>query len=312
MSSNRVIDSCPGGNRRSYIATKPFSNAFYTYNEATSSLSPVTINSALCPVGRVLRENGKKLYPDATPGIRQYYVGVYDPVSLLKGFIDPNGGVFAEFNTNKPNYLDDNYSDDGESDDNSEGPDAGDPIYTKGNITAVSWNNPTSNNDNKIQLINDVNGGTAAYMSTDGAQNPYIECYTNNVSGEGKSDAGISTFPNNAQIYANAPAVGGEAQIEVEAAGFVGAYGSDGSIFNSGVIHPYNTCGVATLNGNTGVTVTIPEVTSPVVILSRKSISGFAGILTWNVVGTSLTIYSTENSDVGSVSWLLLSTSYPH
>lgn len=310
MSCNRVIDSCPGGNRRSYIATKPFSNAFYAYSEETSSLNAVTNNNALCPVGRVLRENGKKLYPDANPGINQYYVGVYDPVTFLKGFIDPNGGVFAEFNANKPTYLDDNYSDDGESDDNSEGPDAGDPIYTKGNITAVSWNNADSSNDNFIQLANDVNGGNAAYMGTDGPQEPYIECYTSNDSGAGRSDAGVHTNPNNAQIYANAPN-DGEAQIELNAAGFVGAYASDGSIYNSGVIHPYNACGIATLYGNTGVAVTVPAVSSPVVILSRKSFNGNAGFLTWNVTGTTLTIYSSENSDAGEVGWLLLSSFAP-
>ena len=307
MSCNRVIDSCPGGNRRSYIATQPFSSNFFTYSEITNALSRVTIDNNLCPVGRVLRENGKKLYPGANPGINQYYVGVYDPVSLLKGFIDPNGGVFAEFNTNKPTYLDDNNSDDG-SDDNSEGPDAGDPVYTKGNITAVSYNNVDSGNDNYIQLINDIDGGNAAYMGTDGAQEPYVECYTNNDSGAGRSNAYIYTYPNAAEIYASAPAVGGEAQIELNADGFVGAYASDGSIFNSGVIHPYNTCGVATLNGNTGVTVTVPAVSGPVVMLTRKSINGNVGTLTWNVVGANLTIYSTENTDVGEVSWLLLSS----
>lgn len=307
MSCNRVIDNCPGGNRRSYIATKSFSNYFYTYNEATGSLTDVTNDDALCPVGRVLRENGKKLYPGANAGINQYYVGVYDPVSLLKGFIDPNGGVFSEFNTNKPTYLDDNYSDDGESDDNSEGPDAGDAVYTKGNVTAVSWNNPDSSNNNYIQLVNDVDGGNAAYMAFDDVKEPYIECRTSNDSGAGSSSAGIYTYSNNAELYANAPNAG-EAQLELDAAGFVGAYASDGSIYNSGVMHPYNTCDVATLNGTAGVQVTVPTVNQPVVILSRKTINGNVGVLTWSVVGTTLTIYSTESTDIGEVGWLLVSS----
>jgi hypothetical protein len=304
MSCNRVIDSCPGGNRRSYISTEPFAGHFLKYNEETSSLSVITTNAELCPPGRILKENGKKLYPDANPGINQYYVGVYDSVSFLKGFIDPNASVFSEFNANKPTYLEEN------KENELIGPDAGAPVYTKGNISAISYNKEGSNNDNYIQLINDINGGTSANMGYDGAEAPYVECYTTNESGAGSSRVYMETVPGAAMINLQGPSAG-EAKIEaaVSGGGFVGLYASSGNVVNSGVLTPYNTCGIATLNGTTGVAVTIPAVSEPVAILSRKSFNGNGGALTWNVVGTTLTIYSTESNDVGEVGWLLLSSS---
>ena len=62
--------------------------------------------AANCPKGRVLRENGRKLYPSANPGVTTYLVGVFDDKTFLNGFIDPNSAVFAPFNTDKPVYLD--------------------------------------------------------------------------------------------------------------------------------------------------------------------------------------------------------------
>jgi hypothetical protein len=96
-----------------YIATATFNNYFYSYSTSINAqlntigtLGPVVgSTSANCPRGRVLRENGRKLYPDANPGIDTYMVGVYDAQSLLSGFIDPNAQVFQIYNTDKPTYL---------------------------------------------------------------------------------------------------------------------------------------------------------------------------------------------------------------
>jgi hypothetical protein len=79
-----------------------------------------------CPAGRVLRENGRKLFPDANPDVTQYLVGVYDSQSLLSGFINPNDSVFAVYNTDRPNFIPDN-------NDGLEGP----PILTTGNIVST-------------------------------------------------------------------------------------------------------------------------------------------------------------------------------
>jgi hypothetical protein len=71
------------------------------------TLTAVTGGTAAnCPKGRVLRENGRKLYPSANPGITTYLVGVFDDKTFLNGFIDPNSPVFVPFNTDKPVYLD--------------------------------------------------------------------------------------------------------------------------------------------------------------------------------------------------------------
>ena len=42
------------------------------------------------------------MFPGVHPGINTFLVSVYDPVSFLNGFIDPNSKVFAPMNTNKP------------------------------------------------------------------------------------------------------------------------------------------------------------------------------------------------------------------
>jgi hypothetical protein len=57
-------------------------------------------------------------------------VGVYDPVSFLNGFIDPNSQVFAPYNTDKPEYVPRGI------DPNSGAVDQGPPVYTLGSVTA--------------------------------------------------------------------------------------------------------------------------------------------------------------------------------
>ena len=133
--------------RRTYIAAENFTDYFYTYRAVKDGLKTVgewgqvTEDYSKCPAGRKLRENGKYLYPMANPDVFQYYVGVYDAETGLSGYIDPNGPLFGEFNTNKPVYLKDNGSDDGASEDNSEGGDQGAPVYTNGIIETFEAGN---------------------------------------------------------------------------------------------------------------------------------------------------------------------------
>jgi hypothetical protein len=80
-----------------------------------------------CPANRILRENGKRLYPEgANPGVSTLMVGVYDSITGLKGFIDPNAPPFAVYNTDKsyqtPNGINPNGS----------LIDQGPPIFTRG------------------------------------------------------------------------------------------------------------------------------------------------------------------------------------
>jgi hypothetical protein len=102
--------------RRHYVSCEPFHNDFYTYTTTTSflngnweiigTLTPVAgATKVNCPQGRVLRENGKKMYPDANPGVKTYMVGVYDDTTFLSGFINPNSPIFTPMNTDKPTYM---------------------------------------------------------------------------------------------------------------------------------------------------------------------------------------------------------------
>jgi len=128
--------------RREYITTSAFNTDFYTY---TTSMNPPTYEirgtlaanvtgatAATCPANRILRENGKKLYPDANPQISTYMVGVYDANSGLSGYIDPNSPKFAVYNSDKPVYLSDGVNPNGGL------TDQGQPVYTRGTITAGS------------------------------------------------------------------------------------------------------------------------------------------------------------------------------
>ena len=128
--------------RRQYVATAAFNNDFFAYTTGrdasyaeTGTLVAVTgATAANCPQGRILRETGRKMYPgNAYPGVSTYMVSVYDDQSLLGGFIDPNSPVFAVSNSDKPSYLA-----------NPTNPkvgglaDAGQPVYTKGSVSAGS------------------------------------------------------------------------------------------------------------------------------------------------------------------------------
>ena len=124
--------------RLQYISTAPFNTYFYSYStslnaslQTIGTLSVVSGATAFtCPQGRVLRENGRKLYPDANPGITTYLVGVYDAQSMLSGFIDPNAKVFQIYNTDKPNFLVDGVEPSGSD------TDLGPSVYTAGDLLA--------------------------------------------------------------------------------------------------------------------------------------------------------------------------------
>lgn len=124
----------------SYISTDTFNTNFYTYSITSSpptfikvgSLVPVAgASSANCPAGNVLRENGKKLYPGAHSGVTTYMVGVFDMVSGLKGYINPNDPMFAPYNSERPLYQPDSvYTTDGST------KNLGPSVLTLGHIAA--------------------------------------------------------------------------------------------------------------------------------------------------------------------------------
>lgn len=153
MSSASSSDAATA--RRSYITTTAFHQDIFdyttTYNSTTftitgslTSLSTRgTATASNCPANRVLRENGKKLFPSGllvsnnttyaapNPGVTTYMVGVYDPITFLSGFIDPNSKIFAIYNTDKPDYVPRGINPNGNTE-----VDQGAPVYTLGSVTA--------------------------------------------------------------------------------------------------------------------------------------------------------------------------------
>lgn len=123
--------------RRAYLSVAAFNNNFFAYtitmNSSYAKVGTINVSvtgatAANCPKGRVLRENGKKLYPDANPGVTKYMVGVYDAVTELSGFIDSNDPVFTIYNTDKPTYM--------ASYPNDVYPEKAPPVYTDTSVQA--------------------------------------------------------------------------------------------------------------------------------------------------------------------------------
>lgn len=128
--------SYKNSSRLSYISVNTFDTYFFNYYTTTDNfvvsghlVSVTDASPSNCPSGTVLRENGRKLYPGgAYPGITTYMVGVYDPVSTLSGFIDPNAPMFAPYNSDKPNFWEDGVDPTGLL------RDLGPPVSTNGSI----------------------------------------------------------------------------------------------------------------------------------------------------------------------------------
>jgi hypothetical protein len=121
---------------RSYVSVNPFNNQLFSYTvsvnaqlQTVGTLAVVAGATALnCPVGRLLAETGKKIFPGVNVGVETPMVSVYDAVSGLTGFIDPNAAVFTVYSTDKPYFQQRGVDPVGDLTDN------GMPIYTNGDI----------------------------------------------------------------------------------------------------------------------------------------------------------------------------------
>lgn len=98
--------------RRSYLSTEAFNTVIFSYSTSlvnsvyVGTLSVLsTATAGNCPAGRILHETGKKLFPGANNGVTDYMVSVYDPISMLTGFINPNQPFFSIMNTDRANFL---------------------------------------------------------------------------------------------------------------------------------------------------------------------------------------------------------------
>jgi len=98
----------------------------YSYTLTRSGTPPFAVTGSLlqsgasagnCPTARVLHTNGKRLTPGVNPmtvftggatvTTSRLMIGVYDPESMLNGFIDPTSTTFAVYDKNRPavDYL---------------------------------------------------------------------------------------------------------------------------------------------------------------------------------------------------------------
>jgi hypothetical protein len=153
MSSVKTQSRYDASRHINYISTAPFNSAFFAYTftgpspannfvgsgalSAVLNSSGAAVTAVDCPAGRVLRTNGKRLYPDAA-GIpvasladRTPLIGVFDYHTNLSGFINPNATVFALYNVDKP--VDDIGGTAAGSTNNTRGM----SVYTGGNVNAA-------------------------------------------------------------------------------------------------------------------------------------------------------------------------------
>ena len=153
MSSVKTQSRYDSSRHLNFITTAPWQSFFktYTFNgpspannftgsgalSAVLNTSGVAVTATDCPTGRILRTNGKKLYPDAAALDLTAYpdrtplVGVFDYHSGLSGFIDPNATVFAIYNVDKPIDSLDGTAASGANNHR------GMSVYTGGNVTAA-------------------------------------------------------------------------------------------------------------------------------------------------------------------------------
>jgi hypothetical protein len=137
--------------KRSYLTARVFNADFYSYNQTVNPTTfqvsfalgaVVGATSGNCPVGRFLHETGRKLIPGANGGVNTLMVGVYDPVSGLSGFIDPNTESFTTMNTDKSANIEtivagvNSVSVFGLNP-TANTSDLGDPVFTRGDVTAL-------------------------------------------------------------------------------------------------------------------------------------------------------------------------------
>jgi len=146
--------------KRSYIATTAFNGSIFQYTtqlntnpvKSEGKLTAITltpagaaITSTNCPAGRILREVGAKLYPGVHPGLavgdtysgavvgttatNHYWVKVFDAVTGVRGYIDPNNSIFTVYNSDKSIELTDSAEQAGGA-----ATRLGQPVYTAGNI----------------------------------------------------------------------------------------------------------------------------------------------------------------------------------
>jgi len=100
--------------QKAFVSTAPFNTKLFTYTTSLNSnfvtvgslVVNVAATAANCPENRVLHTNGKTLIPGVNPNVTKPFIGVFDSVSGLNGFIDATDPAFATYDVNFPFQYD--------------------------------------------------------------------------------------------------------------------------------------------------------------------------------------------------------------
>jgi hypothetical protein len=180
-----------------FVATSSFVNNFYNYTlssnpttfAVTGTLSVVTgATAANCPAGRILKENGRRLYSNADPGISTFMVGVIDSVTGYAGLIDPNASLFQRYTNERAADLADGLDYSVGSGSNHRG----DSTFTWGNVVAggnVVANTQLQSGAGVVALTN-----SNAVNLTNGQYFTYVMAATTTLAATAVPPAGTVTF----------------------------------------------------------------------------------------------------------------------
>ena len=308
MSATTARQSHNSVTRKSWISTMPFNGAIFSYSYGldesvmrevgTFSLIPGATPDN-CPAGRIVFENGRKSHPangnfrGANDGAMTYAVGVFDPISGISGFINPNGSYFAINNADKPNYLT------GPSiDPITNRPNLGTPVLTNGFILSVSGTGPEGDLGGAVGVVSNISSENG------NPPNSYALAYNyNNDSNYPAVEVAAGT--NGANNY-----------------DYIGMYGNDNSLWMGGLIYPGAAKGALTLQANAGGS-TVTSSVNPLlrqsgndsmVLLTRRSPGGDLGHLYYTIGGPSnsptLTIRSTSTTETSIINYLIIGVGY--
>jgi len=176
----------------SYITTAAFNGSIYQYTtklntsnfmtegqltSITTLPSGAAVSSTNCPAGRILRVVGRKLYPGANPGLavgdkyngsvvgttatNHVWVSVFDHITGLRGYIDPNSSGFAVYSTDRNGAFVDSAEEAGGAPTR-----LGASIYTGGSVTAGTGLTMLGGIFNQYKSINALAGGATSVTTT--------------------------------------------------------------------------------------------------------------------------------------------------
>jgi len=328
-----VSKSFPDLQRRQYITSDYFQQNIFTYttyidaNLATRGKLVVNSNAttANCGPRSILRENGKKLHTGTHPDLVDpntnlaytYLVGVYDVVSGLTGFINPNAMYFAVMSTDK-SYQDDLGGYQLEEGFNYPPNSSNGPIY--GNYSNQLLG-PSVMTGGTIQTIGRVECSETHssvlshtpgfFLAADDSYLVYPIGYSNRVYGNGTMNAQSNITSLTANIYASNGTVLGS---NVVALSNITANTGDLTVTAGRLILNSNNTGVANMTGatNTGgfkklyVTANACRAGSRV-FLTYQGVVSNPGILSAEETSTNqFRIVSNNTGDASQVQWIVV------